>query len=121
MQGLALSPIASKEIVVTVGEDDWRTFIDTAGMSVEAYASWCIRIFALQARPGGGKRAGDLGQVKTANRTRRSTTTPSRLHGRKLSPSGYRIALTAIPRSDPRGLLPLPEASFGRCEMPAAR
>lgn len=71
MEGLALFPMGSKEIVVTVGEEDWRTLIDAAdaaGMSVEAYASWCIRIFAVQARPGGGKRAGELGRTKTAKR-----------------------------------------------------
>ncbi|MFF2554964.1 hypothetical protein ACFVUS_28445 [Nocardia sp. NPDC058058] len=63
--------MVSKEIVVTVGEEDWRTLIDAAeaaGMSVEAYASWCIRIIAVQARPGGGKRAGELGQAKSAKR-----------------------------------------------------
>ncbi|MEV6071415.1 hypothetical protein AB0L82_33125 [Nocardia sp. NPDC052001] len=63
--------MVSKEIVVTVGEEDWHTLIDAAeaaGMSVEAYASWCIRIIAVQARPGGGKRAGEFSQSKAVKR-----------------------------------------------------
>ncbi|MFI2589860.1 hypothetical protein ACH498_25155 [Rhodococcus erythropolis] len=46
----------SREIAVTVGEGDWLTLhqaADAAGMSVEAYVSWGVRILAMQARPGG--------------------------------------------------------------------
>ncbi|MEV6101820.1 hypothetical protein [Nocardia sp. NPDC051981] len=49
--------MASRDIVVTVCEDDWLALNDAAecaGMSVEAYLSWEARLFAfaLQARPG---------------------------------------------------------------------
>ncbi|MGW4245192.1 hypothetical protein [Nocardia sp. NPDC004722] len=47
--------MASKDLVVTVDRDDWRALKDAAecaGMSVEAYVSWGIRVLALQARPG---------------------------------------------------------------------
>lgn len=47
--------MATKEITVTLDEDDWRALsaaADCAGMSVEAYASWGVRLLAMQARPG---------------------------------------------------------------------
>ncbi|MEV6066696.1 hypothetical protein AB0L82_09135 [Nocardia sp. NPDC052001] len=63
--------MASRDISVTVGEDDWRALVaaaEAAGMGVEAYVSWCVRILALQAQPGGGKRAERLGHVKARRR-----------------------------------------------------
>ncbi|WP_433566788.1 hypothetical protein ACQP1O_17325 [Nocardia sp. CA-151230] len=50
--------MASRDIVVTVGEDDWLLFTDAAecaGMSVQAYLSWGVRLPALQARPDSAK------------------------------------------------------------------
>ncbi|WP_433567385.1 hypothetical protein ACQP1O_20635 [Nocardia sp. CA-151230] len=47
--------MASRDIVVTVGEDDWLVLNDAAegaGMSMEAYVSWGVRVLALQARSG---------------------------------------------------------------------
>ncbi|MFE3262355.1 hypothetical protein ACFXPS_43940 [Nocardia sp. NPDC059091] len=46
--------MASRDIVVTVGEDDWLTLNDAAecaGMSVAAYVCWAVRLMAMQARP----------------------------------------------------------------------
>ncbi|MGW5439223.1 hypothetical protein [Nocardia asteroides] len=43
----------------TVGEDDWYTLVDSAeaaGMGIEAYLSWCVRVLAMQSRPGGQTR-----------------------------------------------------------------
>ncbi|MFJ9371483.1 hypothetical protein ACIRRA_44785 [Nocardia sp. NPDC101769] len=62
--------MASRDIVVTVGEDDWLTLNDAAecaGMSVEAYVSWGVWLLALQARLGTGAskmrlRASGLGE-----------------------------------------------------------
>ncbi|MFE3229524.1 hypothetical protein [Nocardia sp. NPDC059228] len=45
--------MATREIVVTVDENDWGVLhhaADCAGMCVEAYASWGMRLLALQAR-----------------------------------------------------------------------
>lgn len=45
----------SRDIAVTVGEEDWLALhqaAEAAGMSVEAYVSWGVRILAMQARPG---------------------------------------------------------------------
>lgn len=53
--------MVSRDIVVTVGEDDWLTLSDAAecaGMNVEAYVSWSVRLLALQARPGEAKQRG---------------------------------------------------------------
>ncbi|WP_067690306.1 hypothetical protein [Nocardia jejuensis] len=64
--------MASKDIVVTLGEDDWRTLseaADAANMGVEAYVSWCARIFASQARPGGSKRTENLPRLPAERRT----------------------------------------------------
>ncbi len=47
--------MASRDIVVTVSQDDWYTLVhsaEAAGMSVEAYLSWCVQQPAMQARPG---------------------------------------------------------------------
>lgn len=69
--GLPLLGMASRDIVVTVGENDWLTLNDaaeTAGMGMEAYVSWCVRIFALQARPSGGKRVEIPGHVAGGRR-----------------------------------------------------
>lgn len=57
--GLAPAGMAIRDIVVTVGEDDWDTLVDSAeaaGMSIEAYLSWCVRVLAMQSRPGGQAR-----------------------------------------------------------------
>ncbi|MEC3957634.1 hypothetical protein VMT65_31690 [Nocardia sp. CDC153] len=57
----------SWDIVVTVGDEDRLTLLeaaDAAGMSLEAYLSWCVRILAMQARPGGDKRAALPGQAR---------------------------------------------------------
>ncbi|MFE3280600.1 hypothetical protein [Nocardia sp. NPDC059239] len=46
--------MASKDVVVTVGEDDWLTLNDAAecaGMTVAAYVSCGVRLMAMQARP----------------------------------------------------------------------
>ncbi|MVU77103.1 hypothetical protein GPX89_07560 [Nocardia sp. ET3-3] len=67
--------MASRDIVVTVGEDDWLTLSDAAecaGMSVEAYVSWGVRILALQARPGGAKQGGRAGSLSAGRHTSRS-------------------------------------------------
>lgn len=53
--GLASAGMAIRDIVVTVGEDDWDTLVDSAeaaGMGIEAYLSWCVRVLAMQSRPG---------------------------------------------------------------------
>ncbi|MFE3098833.1 hypothetical protein [Nocardia tengchongensis] len=45
--------MASRDIVLTVGEDDWLTLqdaADDAGMRVEAYLSWCVGLLAVQTR-----------------------------------------------------------------------
>ncbi|MEU6586943.1 hypothetical protein [Nocardia sp. NPDC046763] len=63
--------MASRDIVVTVGEDDWFTLqdaADCAGMSVEAYVSWGVRLLAMQARPGGSQRREGLGGSKATRR-----------------------------------------------------
>ncbi|MTE13591.1 hypothetical protein [Nocardia aurantiaca] len=63
--------MASRDIVVTVGEGDWLTLNDAAecaGMSVEAYVSWGVRVLALQARPGGMKQGGCVGRPKPGRR-----------------------------------------------------
>ncbi|MFE3227310.1 hypothetical protein [Nocardia sp. NPDC059228] len=63
--------MSSKDIVVTVGEDDWLTLRDAAecaGMSVEAYVSWGVRVLALQARPGGVKQGGRTGGLRARRR-----------------------------------------------------
>ncbi|OXR41095.1 hypothetical protein B7C42_06865 [Nocardia cerradoensis] len=55
----------SREIAVTVGEEDWSALChaaEAAGMSIEAYVSWGVRILAMQARPGGtGRREPSAG------------------------------------------------------------
>ncbi|MGV9665948.1 hypothetical protein ACWDUL_16900 [Nocardia niigatensis] len=63
--------MSSRDIVVTVGEDDWLTLRDAAecaGMSVEAYVSWGVRVLALQARPGGVKQGGREGSPRAGRR-----------------------------------------------------
>ncbi|WP_459958652.1 hypothetical protein [Nocardia sp. IFM 10818] len=63
--------MASRDIVVTVGEADWRTLNDAAecaGMSVEAYVSWGVRVLAMQARPGGAKQGGGAGSPRVGRR-----------------------------------------------------
>ncbi|MFI8974219.1 hypothetical protein ACIGO9_15135 [Nocardia asteroides] len=42
---------------MTVGEDDWYRLVDSAeaaGMGIEAYLSWCVRVLAMQSRSGAG-------------------------------------------------------------------
>ncbi|MFF2549498.1 hypothetical protein ACFVUS_00810 [Nocardia sp. NPDC058058] len=56
---------------MTVGDDDWRALVaaaEAAGMGVEAYVSWCVRILAMQAQPGSGHRRQRLGQVRARRR-----------------------------------------------------
>ncbi|MFE3229130.1 hypothetical protein [Nocardia sp. NPDC059228] len=63
--------MASRDIVVRVGEDDWLALDDAAecaGMSVEAYVCWGVRLLALQARPGGAKREAAAGGPRTGRR-----------------------------------------------------
>lgn len=63
--------MTSREIVVTVGEADWLTLSDAAecaGMSVEAYVAWSVRVLAFQARPGGSKRRAVAGSPAAARR-----------------------------------------------------
>ncbi|MEU1428522.1 hypothetical protein ABZ412_15745 [Nocardia sp. NPDC005746] len=53
--------MASRDIVVTVGEDDLLMLGDAAecaGMSVQAYVSWGVRLMALQARAKTDKQRG---------------------------------------------------------------
>ncbi|MTE15184.1 hypothetical protein [Nocardia aurantiaca] len=60
--------MASRDIMVTVGDDDWHTLNDAAecaGMSVEAYVSWGVRLLAMQTRPGGAKQGGPVGRSRT--------------------------------------------------------
>ncbi|MET8429039.1 hypothetical protein [Nocardia sp. NPDC004860] len=48
--------MASRDIVVTVSEDDWLTLKDAAEcarMSVAAYVCCGVRLLAMQACPGG--------------------------------------------------------------------
>ncbi|MFB8003336.1 hypothetical protein [Nocardia sp. NPDC056000] len=55
--------MVSKHMVVTLSQDEWVVLgeaADAAGMDIEAYVSWCARIFVTRARPGGGKRADEL-------------------------------------------------------------
>ncbi|UGT44617.1 hypothetical protein LTV02_15025 [Nocardia yamanashiensis] len=55
------------DIVVTVGEEDRLVLMeaaDAAGMGLEAYLSWCVRILAMQARPGSGKQHNLPGQAR---------------------------------------------------------
>ncbi|MFE3002739.1 hypothetical protein ACFXG4_48245 [Nocardia sp. NPDC059246] len=64
--------MASRDIVVTVGEDDWLTLkdaADDAGMNVEAYVSWGVRLLAMQARPGGSQRRESFGGSTPTRRT----------------------------------------------------
>lgn len=66
--------MTNRAIVVTVGERDWLTLVDAAeaaGMTVEDYASWCVRIFASQARPTGGKRSHPLTHAKAGRRKKK--------------------------------------------------
>ncbi|KAA8888520.1 hypothetical protein F3087_16085 [Nocardia colli] len=47
--------MASREITVRLAKADWRIVSDAAdcaGMSIEAYISWGVRLLALQAVPG---------------------------------------------------------------------
>lgn len=67
VHGLALTAMTSWDIVVTVGEDDRLALMeaaDAAGMSLEAYLSWCVRILAMQTRPGASKRLDLPGQAR---------------------------------------------------------
>ncbi|MTE17028.1 hypothetical protein [Nocardia aurantiaca] len=48
----------SRDIVVAVGDNDWFALseaAESAGMTVQEYVSWGVRILAIQARPGGIK------------------------------------------------------------------
>ncbi|RMI31246.1 hypothetical protein [Nocardia stercoris] len=52
--------MASRDIVVTVGEQDWLVLdraAECAGMSVPDYVRWGVRLLALQSQPGAAKRA----------------------------------------------------------------
>ncbi|WP_063007196.1 hypothetical protein [Nocardia kruczakiae] len=47
--------MGSREIAVTVDEQDWSALCqaaEAAGMSVAAYVSWGVQILAMRARPG---------------------------------------------------------------------
>ncbi|WP_405497195.1 hypothetical protein [Nocardia sp. NBC_00511] len=63
--------MASRDITVTVGEEDWFTLegaAEHAGMSVEAYVSWGVRILAMQSRPGGAKQDRTAASPKATRR-----------------------------------------------------
>ncbi|WP_067686152.1 hypothetical protein [Nocardia jejuensis] len=60
-----------REIAVTVDEDTWvplRVAADCAGMSVQDYVSWAVRVLAIQSQPGGGTRRGGPIRPRVARR-----------------------------------------------------
>ncbi len=62
--------MGTREITVTVDEDDWlplRDAADCAGMSVSAYVAWAVRLLAMQAQPGRSAR----NEVPVASRAAR--------------------------------------------------
>ncbi|GAB3207038.1 hypothetical protein [Nocardia tengchongensis] len=72
--------MASRDIVVTVGEDDWLTLSDAAecaGMSVAAYVTWGVRVLAFQARPGGATRRAGATPAAARRATRITDETES--------------------------------------------
>lgn len=49
--------MATRDITVTVDKSEWRALkyaAECAGMSLEAYVCWGVRLLALQSRPEGG-------------------------------------------------------------------
>ncbi|WP_433592744.1 hypothetical protein [Nocardia sp. CA-145437] len=72
--------MASRDIVVSVGDDDWLTLSDAAecaGMSVAAYVAWGVRVLAFQARPGGSKRRPSTSPSATRRRAKSADETES--------------------------------------------
>ncbi|MGX1811482.1 hypothetical protein ACWIGI_37645 [Nocardia sp. NPDC055321] len=56
--------MADREIVVSVTEQDWEALAeaaDTAGMSVQDYICWCVRIVTARSRSGTQSRRADYG------------------------------------------------------------
>ncbi|MEV6101315.1 hypothetical protein [Nocardia sp. NPDC051981] len=98
VDGSSVGRMASRDIVVRVGEDDWLALDDAAecaGMSVEAYVCWGVRLLALQARPGGAKR--EAGVRWTEPPERRASDRPEEsesLCGPNASRSACRVAPT---------------------------
>ncbi|WP_040741273.1 hypothetical protein [Nocardia tenerifensis] len=82
--------MATREITVTVAKSEWRTLraaAECAGMSLEAYVSWGVRLLALESGTAGATRRLSAPQSPAAPRPRKSSTSRSRSPGRKPSPN----------------------------------
>ncbi|AFU01026.1 hypothetical protein [Nocardia brasiliensis] len=66
--------MATRDITVTVDKSEWRALkyaAECAGMSLEAYVCWGVRLLALESRPEGAARHHSAVRAPAVRRTPR--------------------------------------------------